>query len=253
MELFPPKVKLRDSDHTYWHENGEQYMSFSELFAEIGGSFEANKIAYFVGGKTEVGMNAKLSEWEEKRKDGVRVDNALTHYLKHGEVPAEFNDMNLAIIHLGESCYDYAKVLPQQTLFNEDYRTAGTCDNLCLTTNRKDAGLVLSDTKCYEKMEEDLYKGRGWLKAPFEHLPNSKFIKTAFQLSYYGHHAEKLTGKKIKELFIHLIQPSTCKNDWNVNHKKIAVPYLKHDIEIFLETFKDKIKEKLTNKNKFVI
>lgn len=251
--LFPPKVKLRESDHTYWHENGEQYMSFSELFAEIGGSFEANKIAYFVGGKNEQGMIAKLDEWEEKRKEGVRVDKALTHYLKHGEVKSEFHDISLSIIHLGESCYDYGKVLPQQELYDEATRTAGTCDTLCLTSNRKDSQLIITDTKCYEKMEEDLYKGRGWLKPPFEHLPNSKFIKTAFQLSYYAHHAEKLTGKKVKELFIHLIQPSTCKNGGNVNHKKIAVPYLKHDIIVLLETFKDQIKEKLTNKNEFVI
>jgi hypothetical protein len=102
-------------------------------------------------------------------------------------------------------------------------------------------------------METDLYEGRGWLKAPFSHLPNSKFVKTSFQLSFYAYHVELLTGKRVKELFIHLIQPSTCKNGGKVNHKKIQVNYLRHDVEILLETFKDQIKEKLVNKNEFVI
>ena len=250
-ELFPSLVTLSEPDHKYYDVDGNEYMGFSALYSEIGGSFDANKIAYFTGGKSQEGMEKNLAKWEEQRADGVRVDEALTHYLKHGEIKAEHKDIELDILQLA-IVYPTVRY-PQVTVYDMDYRTAGTSDTISLTSNRKDSKLIISDTKCYEKMETDLYEGRGWLKAPFEHLPNSKYIKTAMQCSYYAYHAEKLTGKKVKELFIHLIQPSTCKNGGNVVHKKIPVPYLKHDIVILLETFKDQIKEKLTNKNEFVI
>lgn len=250
-ELFPAKVTLHEESHKYYDENGEEYLSFSSLFAEIGGSFDANKIAYFTGGKSQEGMEKNLAKWEEQRANGVCVDEALTHYLKHGEIRGEHKDIELDVLQLG---IIYPTVRhPQQLVYDEDSRTAGTSDCISLTSNRKDSKLIISDTKCYEKFEDDLYEGRGWLKAPFEHLPNSKYIKTCLQLSFYAHHAEKATGKKVKELFIHLIKPSTCKNGGNVAHKKIPAVYLKHDIIILLETFKDQIKERLTNKNEFVI
>lgn len=250
-ELFPAKVTLHEESHKYYDENGEEYLSFSSLFSEIGGSFDANKIAYFTGGKSQEGMEKNLAKWEEQRSDGVRVDEALTHYLKHGEIRAEHKDIELDILQLG-IIYPTVRY-PQLTVYNEHYRTAGTADTVSLTSNRKDSSLIISDTKCYEKMETDLYEGRGWLKAPFTHLPNSKYIKTSMQLSYYAYHVEALTGKRVKELFIHLIQPSTCKNGGNAVHKKIPVPYMRFEIEVLLETFKDQIKDKLTNKNEFVI
>lgn len=249
--LFPEKVKLTEETHKYYDENGEEYLSFSSIYEFLATPFDATKVAYFTGGKSEQGMNAKLEEWEKQRADGVRVDEALTHYLKHGEIRAEHKDIELDILQLG-IIYPTVRY-PQLTVYNTHYRTAGTADAVSLTSNRKDSSLIISDTKCYEKMEDDLYEGRGWLKAPFTHLPNSKYIKTSMQLSYYAYHVEALTGKRVKELFIHLIQPSTCKNGGNVVHKKIPVPYLRHDIEILLETFKDQIKSRLTNKNEFVI
>lgn len=250
-ELFTPKVILDEKEHKYYDADGNEYMGFSALFAEVGGSFDANKVAYFTGGKSQEGMEKNLAKWEEQRADGVRVDEALTHYLKHGEIRKEHKDIELDVLQLGIM---YPTVRhPQLTVYNSQYRTAGTADTISLTSNRKDSSLIVSDTKCYEKMEETLYEGRGWLKEPFSHLPNSKFVKTSLQISYYAFHAECLTGKKVKELFIHLIQPSTCKNGGNVVHKKIPVPYLKNDIIILLETFKDQIKSKLTNKNEFVI
>jgi hypothetical protein len=248
MSLFPAKVNLNEETHEYTDSAGNYYMSFSECYEFLAPRFDANKIAYFTGGKNQEGMEKTLAKWDEQRSEGVRVDAALTHYLKHDEIPAEFNDIQLAVLELSVMYGAYAKKFPQTILYCEEFRTAGTTDTLCLTTNRKDSQIVLSDTKCYENMEDDLYKGRGWLFAPFDHLPNSKFMKTAFQLSYYGYHAEKLTGKKIKELFIHLIQPSTCRVG-KVNHKKIHVPYLKHDVMALLELNKDKIKEKLLQKS----
>lgn len=250
-ELFPAKVTLHEESHKYYDERGEEYLSFSSIYEFISDKFDAKKIAYFAGGKSEEGMIAKLDEWDKQREEGVRIDEALTRWLKNGEIRKEHKDIELDILQLG-IVYPTVR-FPQTTVYCTDYRTAGTSDNICLTSNRKDSKLIISDTKCYEKMETDLYEGRKWLKPPFDHLPDSKFIKTAMQCSYYGYHAEKLTGKKVKELFIHLIQPSTCKNGGKVNHKKIILPYLKNDIMILLETFKDQIKEKLTNKNEFVI
>jgi hypothetical protein len=243
--LFPAKVVLTEPDHKYHDSAGQEYMSFSSVYEFVCERFDAKKIAYFAGGKNEEGMIAKLNEWDKKREVGVRLDKALTEYAKTGRTD-EQDLLDAVKTILGTYAPHTAE---QVVVYNEQYRTAGTADKISFTSNRKDSKFIVSDFKCYEKF--DLHESRGWLKAPFEHLPKSKFIQISFQLSYYAFHFEQLTGKKCNGMFIHLIDPTTIGGE--IREQKIHVPYLKNDILILLETFKDQIKEKLSNKNEFVI
>lgn len=245
MELFPPKVVLSESDHKYHDSDGNQYMSFSQVYEFLAEKFDANKIAYFTGGKNETGMIAKLDEWDKKREAGVRLDKALTEYAKTGKT--EEQDL-LEAVKTILGTYP-AHTIEQLVVYDEHYRTAGTADKVILTSNRKDSKFIVSDFKCYESF--DIYKSRGWLKEPFSHLPKSKFTQIAFQLSYYTWHIERLSGKKCDGMFIHLIDPTTIGGE--IKEQKVYVPYMKFEIEVLLETFKDQIKEKLTNKDEFVI
>lgn len=248
-ELFPEKVKLSEPDHKYYDENGEEYLSFSSIYEFVSAKFDAQKVAYFTGGKSEQGMIAKLDEWDAKRAEGVRIDNALLQYAKEGKVSEADKDIEEAV---KEILSDYTKpTFEQLVVYNTHWRTAGTLDKLTLSSNRKDSKFTVSDFKCFENF--DLHESRGWLKAPFDYLPKSKFIQIAFQLSYYAYHIEHLTAKKCDGLFIHLICPNSCKSGGKVKQERIYIPYMKMEIEVLLETFKDQIKERLTNKNEFVI
>lgn len=247
--LFEPKVTLRESDHRYFDKDGNNYLSFSSLYSFVVDDFDAKKIAYFAGGKNEEGMIAKLDEWDAKRAEGTRIDKALDKYAKDGCVIEEDKDIEQAVKAIlagyGKNCYE------QMVVYCADYMVAGTLDKLSLTSNRKDSKFIVSDFKCFEDFNITEY--RKWLRPPFDHLPASKFTKISFQLSFYAYLLEKLTGKKCGGLFIHLIDPTTCKNGGEIKQEKVWVPYLKNDIIVFLETFKDQIKLKLNNKGEFVI
>lgn len=258
--MFPEKVIIRDSDHTYWHtDTNEEYMGFSEIYKYLAEEFDAKKVAYFAGGKSEQGMIAKLDEWDAKRNEGIRLDKALTEYAKTGKTEEKDFEQAVKVILAGYNKPSFEQLI----CFNEQYKIAGTIDKLCLSSNRKDSKFVISDFKGFDDVlntdgtlkyayDETLFVNRGWLKEPFNHLPKSKFTKISFQLSMYAFMIEGLTGKKCDGLFIHVIDPQSCKLGGKIRETKINLPYLKNDVIILLETFKDQIKERLTHKE-FVI
>jgi hypothetical protein len=259
-ELFEPKVELRESDHKYFDKEGNEYLSFSALYGFLADEFDAKKVAYFAGGKTEQGMIEKLTEWDEKRNEGTRLDKALTEYAKTGKTEEKDLEDAVKVILEGYNKFSYEQLI----CYNEDYKIAGTIDKMCLSSNRKDSKFVISDFKGFEDVlntdgtlkhayDETLFVNRGWLKAPFGHLHKSKFTKISFQLSMYAFMIEGLTGKKCDGLFIHVIDPASCKGGKEIRDKRIPIPYLKNDVLILLETFKEQIKEKLTHKDEFVI
>ncbi len=145
---------------------------------------------------------------------------------------------------------NYHSTHEQLDVYSEYFRTAGRPDKLFLFTNRKDSPFGISDFKAFEDVlntdgtlkhtaEESLYIHRGWCKEGFSHLPNTKFTKISMQLSIYAYYFEGLTGRKCKELFIHLI------NATKKTHTKIYVPYLKRDVEHLLEVNKEDILKQL--------
>ncbi len=260
MELFPAKVTLSEPEHKYYDSEGNEYMGFSAMYGFLADEFDAKKVAYFAGGKSEVGMIAKLDEWDAKRDSGIRLDKALTEYAKTGKTEEKDFETAVKTILAG-----YSKTSFEQLIcYNEQYRVAGTIDKMTLSSNRKDSKFTISDFKGFEDVfntdgglkysyDETLFVNRGWLKEPFSHLPKSKFSKICMQLSVYTFMIEELTGKKCDGLFIHVIDPQSCKIGGKIRDKKFFVPYLKHDVQILLETFKEQIKAQLTNKNEFVI
>lgn len=258
--MYPAKVSLEESTHKYYDANGDEYMGFSAMYDFLVDRFDANKMAYFAGGKNEQGMIAKLDEWDSKRDSGIRLDNALTEYAKTGTTKEKEFEEAVKVILAGYKSPSFEQLI----CYNDEYRIAGTIDKICLSSNRKDSKFVISDFKGFEDVlntdgtlkhtyDETLFINRGWLKEPFSHLHKSKFTKISFQLSTYAFMVEALTKKKCDGLFIHVIDPASCKSGGIIRDRRIPIPYLRNDVLVLLETFKDQIKEKLTNKNEFVI
>jgi len=244
MELYPYKVTLRKEDHVYLHENGDKYLSFSKLSHKLIPEFNAAMISRKVAESQGVSQQEVLDNWRGRTENGTRIDNALETYANDGLVFAENIDIADLIRSVNEEYKDYHESFHQLVLYSEEYRVAGSCDKLFVFGNRKDSNFGISDFKAYEK-PEDLTKPRGWCKAPFNHLPNSKFTKISFQLSFYAFLFESLTGRRCKELFIHVI------DSVNNTHKKVHIPYLKNDVKLLLETYKEEILNELTPQNVF--
>lgn len=243
--LFEPKVKLDLETHSYTHDNGDKYMGFSSVYEKISKPFFrgiANKVAEAEGiTATEV-----TEKWDSQRDEGSRIDDALTEYCKSKTLSDE--KLKSGIDQILAHYTDFKVTEEQLVVYNEEFRTATAIDKWCGYSNRKDGLFAIGDFKCFEKM--DLFGGTGWLKGPFSHLPDTKFIKTAFQLSYGAYHFEMLTGRKCKRLFIHMIQPSTIYNEV-VNQQIIQLPYLRNDVKLLLETFKEEILEDLKPQSVF--
>lgn len=237
--LFEEKVKLDLETHVYTHDNGDIYTGFSSVYERISKPFFRG-ISKKVAEKEGVNAHEVTQRWDAQRDEGVRIDDALTEYCKSGK--CEDEKLIPALNQILDNYSAYKENHEQLIVYSEEYKTATAIDKLCLYSNRKDGLYAISDFKCYEKM--DLFGGSGWLKEPFSHLPDNKFIKIAFQLSYGAYHFEQLTGRKAKKLFIHLVQPSTIYSE-KINQKIIDVPYLRSDVKLLLDMHKENDLNKL--------
>lgn len=245
--LFHEYVTLSEDTHVYSHSlTGLNYMGFSSVYEHISKPFFAglHKTVAFSEGVDHSEVKAR---WDRQRDEGSRIDSALTEYAKTGKLGDENSDLLEAVQQILAHYKDYKKCFEQMVVYNNNYRTATAIDKCGLFTNRSDSSFFISDFKSFEK--DNLMEHRGWLKAPFEHLPDTKFTRISFQLSYGAYHLEQLTGKRCKRLFIHLIKPSSCKKCGDepvkVEQQIIEVPYMRNDIILLLSTFADAIKTKL--------
>lgn len=261
--LFKNEVYLEPTEHKYFDSKGNQYISFSALYGKLVKKFDADKISKQIAKYGSSSADELQKKWAKTAEQGTRVDNALERYLQTATILPTDDDLKELIPYVLAKYKDYHSVYNQVTVYDLETRSAGSTDATCIVTNRKDSRFHKGDWKCFadKKNEDGTIKTRGydtlfevvkdqpWLNAPFEHLPNTKFTKISFQLSYYARHFEKLTGRKCERLFIDLIVPKWDENDRLVSFENhvVNVNYLKNDIEVLLATFKDEILDDLSN------
>jgi len=77
------------------------------------------------------------------------------------------------------------------------------------------------------------YKKR--LYPPLEHLQDCDYTKYCLQLSIYAFFFERLTGRKVRNIFVHFVPPLDM-----LTHHKVQMPYLKTDVKILLDAYKEK-------------
>lgn len=248
--LFPNDVYLEPNEHKYFDSEGNQYISFSALYGKLVKKFDADKISKQVAKYGSESADDLKAKWNQTAVQGTRIDNALERYLQTAIILDSDEDLKQLITLVLEKYKTYNKVYNQVVVYNKEYRVAGSTDASCIVTNRVDSRFHKGDWKVFEKGVDSLFaiKGQPWLNAPFEHLPNTKYTKITFQLSYYAHLFEELTGRKCERLFIDLIVPKWKgdKLDSFTNHV-IPIMYLKNDIKLLLETFKGDILDMISN------
>jgi len=249
--LFPNEVYLEPNEHKYFDSEGNQYISFSALYGKLVKKFDAVGISKLVSKHGDKSASEVRQGWEQTAVNGSRVDAALERYAQTATLDESDEDLRTCVVDVLYKYRNYSKTFEQGIPYSKEYRVAGSWDKLSLTSNRKDSKFVLSDFKCFVKGYDSLFtvSGQPFLNAPFEHLSNTKFTKISLQLSYYSHLFEELTGRKCEKVFIDLITPVFDSNNKLISYKNEIVPtmYLKNDIKIILETYKDEIKDMLDN------
>jgi hypothetical protein len=227
--LFPNKVKLEPISHRYYHENGDEYMSWSKFSKNLSQQFE-DKYAY------KIATPEKRAEWAVKRDDaanhGTRIHNALEYYDETGLIKAEDAEFTELIKSVASEYGAYNKVHNEVCLYNETYKIAGTTDKICVVSNRKDSAVDLADYKTNGMGIDYFSKYGDKLYPPLDHLQDCNFVKYSLQLSLYAYFFEELTGRKVRRLYIHFIPPQNP-----MSHYKIPVMYMKNDIKLILDKY----------------
>lgn len=241
--LFPERVKLDEKSHRYFHDNSNEHLSFSKFFGFLTGEKpDFEKLAGFVAKRDGGTPETVMAKWKSQTDEGTRIDKALELYAQTGQILIEDVDLKPLIEKVLSKYKDYKKCFEQVVVYNEEYRTAGSLDKLCLLSNLKTSKFHMNDFKCFEGGMSYVPKGQAWLNYPLNHLPNSKYIKICLQLSYYSWHLEQLTGMKCEAQFIDMIKP--IKDGGKVtgySNSLIPAPYLKMEVEAVLKAFKPQI------------
>jgi len=245
--LFPNDVYLEPTEHKYFDSDGNQYISFSALYGKLVKKFDANMIA---GKHKDKSKHEVLAMWQAQTDSGTRIDNALERYAQSATILETDEDLLELLPAVLDKYKEFNSTYEQGVVYSKEYMVAGSWDKMSIVSNRKDSRFQLSDFKAFEKGFDSLFtiSGEKWLNKPLNHLPNNKYTKISLQLSFYSYLFEELTGRKCERLFIDLITPVT--KDGRVvsfTNQVVPVSYLKNDIIIFLEYFKDEIKDMLNN------
>lgn len=240
--LFPNSVILRQDTHQYIGSDDKEYMSFSKLYNFLVPKFDSDFMAGKVAIKDGTTKSEVLKKWQYQTDEGTRIDEALTRYSQTGQILKSDSDLIHLIPAVLEKYKVYNKCYDQLVLYDKDFRVAGSPDKISICSNRKDSKFHLSDGKVFENGMTYLPKGQTWLNHPFSYLPNTRYTKINFQTSYYSFLFEKLTGRKCERIFVDVIRPQiTSGKVTGYKNEVIPMPYLKHQIEVMLEHFKDKI------------
>lgn len=251
--LFQEDVYLEPDKHQYFDKEGNEYLSFSALYGKLVKKFDADMIASNIAKNGKESADDLKAKWNKTAVQGTRFDNALERFYNTGTILESDEDLRDAIPKILEKYKVYSKVFHQVCVYDKEYLVAGSTDSTCIVTNRSDSRFHKGDWKCFEKGVDSLFvtnKSQPFLKAPFEHLANTKFTKISFQLSYYARLFEKLTGRKCERLFIDLIVPKWDSEDKLVSYENhvVNVNYLKNDIGVLLDYFKEEIGEMLLDR-----
>jgi len=229
--LFKSKVKLEPVKHVYTCNEGHEYKSVTTLLKTISEDFK-DTFAY------KNASEEKRAEWKEKgviaADAGTRIHNALELFAEMGQISEENEELREAILSIHEEYKGYNKLHNEIGLHNEDLKIAGTADRICAISNRKDCAVDIADFKTSGSKGIQFYSDYGKrLYPPFEHLHDCNYNKYSFQLSIYAYFFELLTGRKVRQLYIHFIPL-----DNPMEHRKIPVTYLKTDVLLLLEKYK---------------
>ncbi|MEA2081806.1 MAG: PD-(D/E)XK nuclease family protein [Elusimicrobiota bacterium] len=125
------KITFTEEDHSYRDENGNDYISVTQLIAQNSETFDAEKIAdkvrryknsrYYGWTKKEV-----LAFWEKTTQTGCDVHSSIEDYIKHRKKPEDRN--MLSVVNQFSDLDFKGELLSETIVHDEQLLIAGTID-----------------------------------------------------------------------------------------------------------------------------
>ena len=169
----------------------------------------------------------------------TRISSGYTHkeLLECYELQSESTELSLTQewVYFINFIRDTPHLKPYRTewmVFHEDLKIAGSID---MVYENPDGTLSIYDWKrCQEITSDNRYNKFAKTKS-IGHYPDTNYWHYALQLNVYKSILEKKYDKKVSELFLIRLHPSST------NYEKIVVPILEEDIETLFEERRSKI------------
>ena len=260
--MFPANVTLEPISHVYKNKQGDKYLSVSALLSMLSEPFAKDSIAGFVAKSRGVSKEQVIAEWDKKRDDaanhGTRIHEAIERWSDFKTVKEGDEELADVIKSINGEYSKYNKSHNEVCLYSDKYRIAGTTDKICVISKTEGCDVDIADFKTnLSKPIQYFSEYKKTLYAPLNHLQDCNFIKYSLQLSLYAYMFEELTGRRVRQLYIHMIPPPIIKEDGSydfsslMEHRKIPVYYAKGDVKLLLEHYSSAILEKV-NQQSFI-
>ena len=117
-DLFPQKVRLFEDEHKYYHDNGDEYMSFSKLFTSLSPKFDSDRVSGYVAKNNGTTKETVLLDWQSRTAEGTRIDNALTLYAQTGQILETDRDIASIVKHVLKKYEGYHRCYEQVVVYS---------------------------------------------------------------------------------------------------------------------------------------
>jgi ATP-dependent exoDNAse (exonuclease V) beta subunit len=219
--------------HTYKNiETSENYISVTTLLGKYKPKFDEDYHAERIAKREGVDKSVILEEWDRIRTKstdkGTLIHNLLEEYIKtktiNNKIPWLFSEFDKLIT---ENIPYIRNMHSELLLYDHNYKIAGTSDIVV------DSGKYfhIVDFKTNKKFSY-FSKYNEYFYPPVEHLSECEFNVYSLQLSMYGYMYEKISGKRLKSMFVMFLRPD--KKTFDV----INMNYLKNDVKQIFENYK---------------
>ncbi len=250
--MIQNEVYLEPIKHKYFYRStGKELTSVSKVLDSLEDPFDVETVSRNCAGKGKyIGMNQdQVKElWRLNSEDacnyGTQIHNALERYNKEFHILEKDAHLTPMIKEVTSTYTDYKQIMDEVCLYHPDYDIAGTTDKLLITgrsiyfdknnTGKKvPCGIVDIEDYKSNRAKGIYYHSdyNKYMKGPVSHLQQCNYNRYSLQLGIYGVMYERLTGNKVRKLFITYIEEITLKPI------RIAVPYLKLEAIAVLEYF----------------
>lgn len=234
--------KFYEQDHHYEYKGKRIGISVTQLIEEYSNEFDADLIAEKVALKQGKSVQEVLDEWEYKNKFACTKGSTCHEFAQHlwsgNEYTfKEFDNSESYFIATElittQACNfhnDYENKLEhladEFVIGSEEYDIASAVDHLFVDKETK--GIVLVDYKTNTDIfKDDKYASK--MKAPLQHLKDTKLNHYFLQVSIYKYLIEKYSDLEIEKMFIVWL------SEMNDDYEIIDVPYLKEEVKNILE------------------
>ena len=246
--------KFYEDGHYYECKGKRVGISATTFIHEFCNEFDAEGMAEKVANRDGKTIQQVLDEWAYKRDFSCEKGTDGHNYSQHlwsgnkyemlkFDMSDEYYQSVFKIHRQAENFYrDYKEHLEhlfdELPIGSEEFNIASCCDHLFY--NKLTGGLVLVDYKT----NTDIYKDKKYyensrkkppkMKIPLQHLEDLTITHYYIQLSIYKFLIEKYTCLKVEEMFIVYMSENID------NYEIIEVPYLKYEVEMILESRRER-------------